>query len=661
MCGIVGFLGGVSHGSDSLAAVANRMADTLFLRGPNDSGVWVDSIHGVALGHRRLSILDISDAGHQPMCSVSGRFVIVFNGEIYNHLSLRQSLSIDVGSQCWKGHSDTETLLFGFEIWGIRGTVERCKGMFAFAVWDNETKSLTLARDRVGEKPLYYGWKRGCNNFLFGSELKALAVHPKFKCEIDRSSLSTFMNYGYIPSPHSIYKDVYKLPPGCLLTVSERCPIPTVSSYWSFNRVLNSNKLCAFQGTDSDAVQTLDSILLSAVSSQMISDVPIGAFLSGGIDSSIVVALMQSQSSQPIKTFTIGFNDSAFNEAEDARKVASHLGTDHTDLYVTDSETLDVVPRLSKIYSEPFADPSQIPTFLVAQLAKRQVTVSLSGDAGDELFGGYTRYLNLERLWRLLSRFPRPFRAVITNAITLVPIDLWNAAFVPLKSFSSKFPTNIGDKAYKFAEILRNSDDFESLYRGALSASNFPESVVLNSEKISYSGSDANTFPHDLFERMMLIDSQTYLPDDILVKVDRASMAVSLENRVPFLDTDVINFAWHLPMNMKIRDGQGKWILRQVLSRYVPSSLFERPKKGFGVPLGDWLRGPLKEWAEELLDVSRLNSEGFFVTSIIRKKWEEHLSGNRNWQNQLWKILMFQSWLQEVHHNNSTERSPLFR
>jgi asparagine synthase (glutamine-hydrolysing) len=649
MCGFIGFLGGLAtSGQRDDVAMLKRMADAIANRGPDDAGYWSDQEQSVGLGHRRLSIVDLSPAGHQPMVSGNGRFVMVFNGEIYNHMDCRAALQ----NVSWRGHSDTETLLAGFDAWGIQGTVERCIGMFAFAVWDKQTSALTLGRDRLGEKPLYYGWQGQGQNatFLFGSELKALKSHPAFTAGIDRNALCLLMRHNYIPAPYSIYQGIAKLEPGCLLTVSLAQPEPVVARYWSAAAVAVAGGAAPFAGTPAEAVDALEVLLKSAVQQQMMADVPLGAFLSGGVDSSTIVALMQAQSARPVKTFTIGFNEAGYDEAVHAKAVAKHLGTEHTELYVTSQQAMDVIPRLPTLYCEPFSDSSQIPTFLVSQLARQQVTVSLSGDAGDELFCGYRRYLMTDRMWKTLSYLPPAARRLAACGLTALSPNIWNALLRPVQFFlpNPMRQFNLGDKIHKGAAVLVSAN-VDALYLGLVSHWDDPASVVIGATEPP-TLLTANAPPLsglDDIQRMMALDTLTYLPDDILVKVDRAGMGVSLEGRVPFLDHRVVEFAWSLPQNMKLRDGVSKWVLREVLYRHVPKELIERPKMGFGVPIGDWLRGPLKNWAESLLDEARLQREGFFHPAPIRKKWAEHLSGSRNWQYHLWDVLMFQAWLEQ--------------
>lgn len=623
-----------------------KMGDAIAHRGPDDSGVWTDCSAGIGLSHRRLSIVDLSPAGHQPMSSASGQYVIVFNGEIYNHLSLRKSLGAAGLAPDWRGHSDTETLLAGFDAWGIQATIEKSIGMFAIAIWDKRTRTITLGRDRLGEKPLYYGWQGG--TFLFGSELKALHAHPAFNAEVDRNSLALLMRHNCIPAPYSIYRGIAKLQPGCLLTVSlnrrELYEVP----YWSGRQTIETCLAHPFTGSTGEAVDALEELLKDAIGLQMLADVPLGAFLSGGVDSSTIVALMQAQSSTPVRTFSIGFNDDLYDEAKHAKLVARHLGTNHTEWYVSAQDALDVIPRLSNLYDEPFADSSQIPTHLVSSMARQHVTVSLSGDAGDELFGGYNRYVITNNLWRRLSYLPIEVRSVLAGMITRVPPQKWNAIAKSFQSVLSKKAgmVNWGDSLHKGAGVMASSSVAE-LYRGLVSHWPVPSSLVIGSTEPATVITDLTRQPvlNNDVERMMALDLLSYLPDDILTKVDRAAMGVSLETRVPLLDHRVVEFAWRLPLEYKLRDGVGKWALRQVLYKYVPKELIERPKQGFGVPIDSWLRGPLKEWAEGLLNESRLRQEGFFNPAPIRQKWAEHLSGNLNWQYHLWDVLMFQTWL----------------
>lgn len=644
MCGIAGLWQTRGADEPALTALARRMADALAQRGPDDSGVWGDAACGLALGHRRLSVVDLSAEGHQPMPSASQRYVVSFNGEIYNYRDLRAELESVGAAPAWRGHSDTEVLLAAVEHWGLEDAVGRLTGMFAFALWDRHERRLHLARDRMGEKPLYYGWTGDI--FAFGSELKALRALPHWQPEIDRAALAHYTRLGCVPSPYSIYRDILKLPPAAVVTLSardvevRRCPEPR--AYWSLREVAESGVRQRFNLAGPAAADALDAVLRGAVARQMVADVPLGAFLSGGIDSSTVVALMQAQSARPVKTFSIGFHDAQYDEAPFAAAVARHLGSDHTELYVDAEQAMAVIPRLSDIYDEPFADSSQIPTFLVAQLARQHVTVSLSGDGGDELFAGYRRYL----LGRKILRVPWPVRNLVSTVMQGLPApwwDRWIARSAPLLP-AAMHPTSAGDKVHKLGHLLAQADA-DTLYDAFVGL--MPErDLVLGAEPLD--GLRASAHLEDVSERMMFRDAVGYLPDDILVKVDRASMAVGLETRVPLLDPDVVAFAWSLPLSMKLRDGQGKWLLRQVLYRYVPRELIERRKMGFSAPLDAWLRGPLRDWAESLLDAGLLRRQGWFNSPPIRQKWQEHLSGTRNWQHVLWAVLMFQAWLQRI-------------
>jgi len=645
MCGIAGIF---SPESDTLTPVVRKMVETLRHRGPDDSGIWTDDKAGVGLGHRRLSILDRSPMGHQPMLSSCGRFVVTYNGEIYNFAELRDELE-SLG-QAFRGRSDTEVLLAAVSKWGVEQAVTRFNGMFAFALWDRQERTLSLCRDRVGEKPLYYGWSGTA--FLFASELKALAAHPQFKRAITRNALALYMRHNCVPAPYSIYDGVFKLSPGTMLTLSERLPgaVPAPVPYWSAKAVAERGVADPLAGSEKEALCVLERLLLDAVKLRMVADVPLGAFLSGGIDSSTVVALMQAQSGTPVKTFAIGFHEARYDEAAFAGKVAAHLGTDHTELYVTPQQALDVIPRLSAIYDEPFADSSQIPTLLVSELARRHVAVSLSGDGGDEVFGGYNRYVWGRRIGRTIGWMPKGLRRGLAHGIMAFSPMSWEALCDRLGPVLPAMQSP-GDKLHKLAELLGVGDQ-DALYRGLTAHWKQPTQVVrgaiepmtLLTDRAQWAGID------DVTLRMMFFDLATYLPDDILVKLDRASMGVSLEARVPMLDHRIVELAWRLPVAMKIRGGQGKWALRQVLYKYVPKELVERPKMGFGVPLDSWLRGPLRDWAEDLLDERQLDQDGFFNPQPIREKWAEHLSGRRNWQHHLWDVLMFQAWLRHHEH-----------
>ena len=647
MCGIVGFLDTRhSTGSEELAVTVRRMATSVRHRGPEDEGVWVDAASGIAFGHRRLSIIDLSPMGHQPMHSPCGRYVTTFNGEIYNFQTLREEL-VALG-QGFRSHSDTEVMLAAISRWGIEAALRKFNGMFAFAVWDKPERTLYLSRDRAGEKPLYYGWAG--STLLFASELKAFHQHPDFRGEIDRGALRVYLRHNYIPGPHSIYKGIHKLPPGTFLTIrgfgSDASPKP----YWSARRAAEDGLSNPFKGSEAEAVKQLDSLLNDAVRIQMISDVPLGAFLSGGIDSSLVVAIMQANSNRPVKTFTIGFENSDFNEAVAAKAVAKHLGTEHTELYVTPEEAMGVIPRLPILYDEPFADSSQIPTFLVSQLARRNVTVSLSGDAGDELFAGYNTYLWGRSVQQKVGWMPQPLKAGLAKSLSPFSKIDWNevlsgSQFVLPQSLRRK---DLNKVLHKLSGILK-VDQREALYHVLCSYWMDPAAVVPNGNEPLTALTDEGKWADikEFLHVMMYLDTLMYLPDDILVKVDRAAMGVSLETRVPLLDYRVIEFAWRLPLEMKIRGNTGKRPLRQLLHKYVPKQLVDRPKQGFGVPIHEWLRGPMRPWAEELLNESRLRDEGYFCATPIRQKWMEHVTGRYNWKAQLWGVLMFQAWLEQ--------------
>jgi len=581
------------------------------------------------------------------MISQSNRYVISFNGEIYNFRELRDQLQA-LGHR-FRGYSDTEVILASVDQWDVTAALKRFIGMFAIALWDQQERVLYLARDRLGEKPLYYGWVNG--TFLFGSELKALRTYPGWCGEIDRDVLALFLRHNYIPTPYCIYKGFRKLLPGTVLMIKgDHANLPSVPEvYWSSRGIAEEGVQRPLNQDLTQTVSQLDALLRQAVRQQMVADVPLGAFLSGGVDSSTIVALMQAQSERPIKTFTIGFHESEYNEAESAKAVAQHLGTDHTELYVTSTEAMDVIPLLPTLYDEPFADSSQIPTFLVAKLARQYVTVSLSGDGGDELFAGYNRYFWGRSIWKNVGWWPGAIKQLGTKILTSVPPQHWDrlyeyVSFLMPDKIKIRMP---GDQAHKLAEVI-TADAPEVMYRTLVSLWKDPASVVLESNEPNTVLTERKTWPElpDFTQQMMYLDMVSYLPDDLLVKVDRATMGVSLEARVPLLDHRVVEFAWKVPLSMKICNDQGKWLLRQVLYKYVPRELIERPKTGFGVPIGDWLRGPLRAWAETLLAEDRLKREGFFMSAPIREKWQEHLSGRRNWQYYLWDVLMYQAWLE---------------
>ena len=644
MCGIAGSLDLRAQTADEvLHDTARRMADTLRHRGPDDSGTWADAAAGLGLGFRRLAILDLTQAGHQPMVSASGRYVLVFNGEIYNHRQLRAELS-DVA---YRGHSDTEVMLAAFTRWGVTEATRRFNGMFAFAVWDREKRRLTLGRDRMGEKPLYYGTVNGC--LLFGSELKALRAAPGFAATIDRDALTLYLRHGYIPAPHSVYTGIRKLPPGHLLEIGPDGS-GTPVAYWSALEAARAGLASPFTGAEAEAQAELHALLREAVGLRLEADVPLGAFLSGGIDSSLVVALMQEQRSDPVRTFTIGFTEQGYDEAPHAKAVAAHLGTAHTELYVTPDEARGVIPLIPAMYDEPFSDSSQIPTHLVSALARRDVTVALSGDGGDELFGGYSRYLLLDQLWTRLERVPMPLRRAGARALLSVPTSRWDRMFgaagpiLPARARQA----HPGDKLHKLAAGIGHTRA-EDVYLQLVSLWQDPGSIVLGGrEPITALTDPGVALDAEPLLRAMQLDAVTYLPDDILAKVDRAAMAVSLETRVPLLDHRLYELAWRLPTSMRVRGGTGKWLLRQVLHSYVPAELVERPKMGFGVPIGSWLRGPLRPWAEDLLDERRLRDQGLLDPAPIRAAWEGHVTGAVDEKYRLWAILVLQAWLDEA-------------
>jgi asparagine synthase (glutamine-hydrolysing) len=624
--------------SEALERIGRAMSDSLLHRGPDAGGVWTDAGAGIALGHRRLSIIDLSPGGAQPMVSACGRYVISYNGEVFNFLELRKELG-QQGVQ-FRGGSDTEVIIEGAARWGLAATVKRLIGMFAFALWDRETRTIALVRDRLGIKPVYYLASDAL--FAFGSELKAFRMCPGWSPAIDRDAFAAYLRFGYVPQPHSIYREVRKLPPGTILTLAPG-KVPVIDRFWDARRVaIDGIAKWGHVPDEREAVDRLDALLRDAVRRRMVADVPLGAFLSGGIDSSTVVALMQAESNRPVRTFSIGFHEQGYDEAAHAKAVATHLGTDHTELYVEPGHAFDVIPKLPEWYDEPFADSSQIPTFLVAEMTRRHVTVALSGDGGDELFAGYNRYFWAEAIWRRLGRIPTPLRNAGAAALRSLSPATWNCLFSVVPERIR--PPQPGDKLHKLARML-GRDGPDAIYRRLISLSE-PDSIalsgreppdVLSDESV---GRDIASFT----ARMQFVDTVTYLPDDILTKVDRATMAVSLEGRVPLLDHRVVEYAWTLPLSLKIRNGKGKWALRQVLNRYVPEALVDRPKMGFGVPIDSWLRGPLRDWAEELLTPRALAADGLLRPEPVTAMWRDHLSGRNSWHGPLWVVLMFQAW-----------------
>jgi asparagine synthase (glutamine-hydrolysing) len=638
MCGIAGFVGAASNiAGGNVDNIAESMAASLAHRGPDDQGIWVDPAAGTALVHRRLSIIDLSPAGHQPMVSADERFVITYNGEVYSYQPIAAEFA--ARGHKFRGHSDTEVILESFAVNGVAATLKRMIGMFAIALWDRRERTLTLIRDRLGIKPLY--WAKFGTLFLFGSELKALRAHPGWTPRIDRNAVAAFMRHNYVPAPHTIYEGVHKLAPGTILTLPWQGE-PRISRFWDARAVARDGMNLPLQGTDAELTEQLESLLRDAVGRRMIADVPLGAFLSGGIDSSTVVALMQAARSGKVRTFSIGFEIPGYNEAPHAAAVARHLGTEHTELTVTSRQALDVIPRLPEWYDEPFADSSQIPTYLVSAMTRRHVTVALSGDGGDELFAGYNRYQLTQRFWRALSLLPQPLRKSAAAALTALSPDRWTSLLSALPSRLR--PPQIGDKVHKVAAVLK-LDSADAIYRRLVSHWEpfeiMPQAreprTILDDDKLP------TEFP-ELLARMQFLDLVTYLPDDILTKLDRASMAVALEARVPLLDHRVVEFSWRLPRAAKVRRGTSKWLLRQVLYRHVPPALVERPKMGFGIPLGEWLRGPLRDWAEALLNERRLREAGLLDHAMVRRFWQEHVDGRRNWQYLLWDVLMLEAW-----------------
>lgn len=674
MCGFVGFY--LNSGEDApveMEKIIANMTDKLEHRGPDDRGTWLDHKHSIALGHRRLAIVDVSSSGHQPMASASSRYVIALNGEVYNHSELRSELDLINPNSQWSGHSDTETLLAGIEAWGIEKTLSKAVGMFAIALWDRKNHTLNLIRDRFGEKPLYYGWINtgSAKVFAFGSELKALRAYPSFQNAISRDALKQFFKYMYVPAPYSIFECIYKLEPGCILymkkppkTEPTNVPHPQedqdvfydglqISKWYKFKEAISKNAKELIKD-EAEATELLEKQLKETIKIQSLADVPLGAFLSGGVDSSAVVALMQDQASSPIKTFTIGFEESQFDESPYAKAVASHLKTEHHEMRVTSNDALSLIPQLPHLYDEPFADASQIPTYFVSQAAKKEVTVSLSGDAGDELFGGYNRYLMAPELWKKIHWMPFSARKLLGSSFSKIPMGLWDKIGDLYNSTrsDSRGIARLGDKISKTALRLKNVDSLDALYKNLVFE--WPDTDALVKGDSSSSSTLINLIEEPLpaggFDnsesRMMYWDTISYLPDDILCKVDRAAMANSLETRVPFLDHRVVELAHRIPLQFKIKDSIGKSVLRDILYKHVPKDLIERPKVGFGIPLAEWLRGPLRPWVEELINSERLDREGYLQPELVHQVWREHLSGKRDWSSRIWAVVIFQQWLE---------------
>jgi asparagine synthase (glutamine-hydrolysing) len=640
MCGIAGVWDQHRrHTPDRLAATVTAMAGAIAHRGPDASATWVDSEAGLAFGHRRLSIIDLTPAGAQPMVSWSTRFVISYNGEVYNADELRQEL--EAAGQRFRGHSDTEVIVEAVAAWGFETTVARLIGMFAIAVWDRRERILYLVRDRLGIKPLYWAQFNGC--MIFGSELKALRAEQGWSPELDLAALAAYLRFGYVPAPQTIYRGVHKLPAGTVLTVNSDRP-PALAAYWSLEEVARQGQNSRFGGTEEEAAEALDELLRDAIKRRMVADVPLGAFLSGGIDSSTVVALMQVQSPRPVRTFSIGFHEAGYDEGQHAAAVSQHLGTEHAQLYASPKHALEVIPELADIYDEPFADSSQIPTYLVSKMTRQHVTVALSGDGGDELFAGYTRYFRGEGLWRAIDATPQPLRALAACGVRVLSPAVWSAigGMIP----EGRRPAQFGDKMHEFANLLAGKPEASAFYRQIVSLWVDPGRVLTCGEELPGPLQDprVRALVPDFIERMQYLDTLTYLPDDILTKVDRASMAVSLEARVPLLDHRLVAFSWSLPPSMKVGDGLGKRLLRSVLSRYLPRQLIDRPKMGFTMPIHSWLRNELRGWAENLLSERRLAEDGILEAKIIRSRWRQHLEGSDNWQSPLWAVLMFQAW-----------------
>lgn len=653
MCGIAGLIG--SKAGD--LSVLDRMGAKIHHRGPDAPGVWNDPAAQIALVHRRLAIIDLSSAGAQPMSSADGRWVLCYNGEVYNHLDLRRELEEERPGIVWRGHSDTETLIECVSKWGLMCTLERSVGMFALALWDRRDRKLHLARDRFGEKPLYYGWSAG--QFVFASELKAIRAVPEFDNGVDRRALALFAARNYVPAPMSIYRDLYKLQPGCVLTVSpaivQNRPswVPaigappegtTLEPFWSYQQVVNAGLANPFS-SEQEAIEQLEEAFAQAIRGQAVADVPVGAFLSGGIDSSLVVAMYHKHTNSQVRTFSIGFNEAGFNEAEYAKAVAAHFGTEHHEHYVTDREAQAVLPLLPTVYDEPFADSSQIPTYLVSAFAREQVTVALSGDGGDELFGGYNRYFAAGRAWKRLSRVSKPVRRLVGATLGMVPSQAWDSTLALLPG-PSRSP-HLGAKIQKGFRTIGASDELETVFGNMLDEWAGEAGPVVAAPALP----SATEFDLGLaagasdIERMMYCDARSYMVDDILVKVDRAAMAVSLETRVPFLDHRVAAVAARIPIEMKIKGGSGKQALRKLLYREAPEALFDRPKAGFGVPVGEWIRGPLRPWAESLLNKSRLAQDGWFDYERVTQRWRDHLAGRRDATASIWSVLMFNAWV----------------
>lgn len=641
MCGIAGYFSPRLVSEENAKGILRSMTNAIIHRGPDDEGQWCDLQAGIGLGMRRLSIIDLSPAGHQPMKSACGRYTLVFNGEIYNHKSIRAELESKGLAPAWRGHSDTEVLLAAISAFGFKKALQAANGMFAIALWDARERTLELAIDRFGEKPIYYGWSNG--HFLFGSELKSLRVHPAWIGDIDRNAISLLLRHVYIPAPYCIYQNISKIEPGQIVRLHASSHQCEFDRYWSTEEAVERGLKSPIHASETETVDEFEALLLEAVGLRMEADVPLGAFLSGGFDSTAIVAMMQRQSSRPVRTFTIGFPDRKYDEAPFAKDVAKHLQTDHTELYVTPREAIETIPRLPTIYDEPFADSSQIPTFLVAHMARQHVTVALSGDGGDELFGGYQRYFISQRILPRIARWPIGLRRAAAELIEKVGAHRWDSLHKILTLGQGK--TLVGDRALKLASLIREETFLEG-YRNIISSWDHPLNGLVNAKEYALRFDGPVVEKMSPFEQMMYLDLVTYLPGDILTKVDRASMAVSLEARVPFLDPRLMEFAWRLPLSRKVSNGTGKKIIRDLVYRHVPRRLMDRPKMGFGMPVEDWLRGPLREWAQSLLSPERIRASGYFDPAVVTATWNRHLAGRHNEQARLWPILMFEAWLQ---------------
>jgi asparagine synthase (glutamine-hydrolysing) len=640
MCGVAGIVSGNRVGAPAI----RRMVATLRHRGPDDEGIWIDQAAGIGLGHRRLAVIDLSPAGHQPMASRDGRYILTFNGEIYNHLALRAELA-GSGEPRWRGRSDTETLVEAVARWGLTPALLKCVGMFALGLWDRRDRRLSLARDRFGEKPLYYGRVGG--DFVFASELKAIMTHPDFAGTIDRQALGMFAARGYVPAPRSIFEGLHKLEPGSILTLDadrgHACADPAIERYWSYRNIVEEGLAAALVDED-EAREGLESALAAAIRDQSVADVPIGVFLSGGIDSSAVAALYRKHSSRTLRTYTIGFEEDGFDEAPHAKAVSRYLGTDHTERYVSSREAQEVIPLLPAIYDEPFADPSQIPTYLMSKLAREDVVVALSGDGGDELLGGYARYRTAASLWRKLQRTPAPIRHAFGEILGKVPAGVWDR----LGAFCPGRPSYPGARLERTFHRLQRVDSLPALYGSFRDEWAGAPSPVIGGDEGAGWGMDLDVAGGPDLVRMMYCDAVSYLPGDILCKVDRAAMARGLELRIPFLDHRVAEAAARIPLAMKVRNGSGKHVLKQILFSHVPGPLFDRPKAGFKVPVGEWIKGPLRNWAEDMLSRERLDRQGFFRGAAIERRWRDHLAGRRDATWSLWPMLMFQTWHQAL-------------